>query len=542
MKFRIVLCIFSLSSTSTLVSAEQKQVRRVLEIDNEVRHVGTPGRITGLLPSDAVTDHDGSSSKNMHVAAEAQETAMMTFDQHVTTPGSHRDLADECPSSFTINPDTGYPNYSCSAFDCECSAATGDATVKEDLSVHLSGAPTCYRCSKPDGTACGSDYECLLDSICNTSGICEGTSAGNGQCPRTATVSNTGIATSMCDRDADCECSASGDYTVKEDITLDGCFHCSKPNGASCIEDHECLYFSSTCNDDGICGPIQCPNNATVNATTGMTTSECTWLACECSEGDYTVIEDILNNNCYHCAKPDGTSCVEDHECITGSSCVDGICGDAPDPQCTNTVNIVNGTPTYECEVFGCQCSEAGYTLKEDISGTSDGVPVACNRCAKTDGSTCSDSFECSISSSCDGNICVSKTGGGGGDVSTPPPTTGDGQCPNSSRLDSSTGMVISLCDDESSGPCECTSGEYTVKEDITGSGCYHCSKPNGSSCTADDECLYGTSSECVDGICDQLRCSNISTGFCTPYECICDAPLTKSTHTVRGITCYACS
>ena len=253
-------------------------------------------------------------------------------------------------------------------------------------------------------------------------------------CTNYATVGD--YITSYCTIYEDCTCT--GEYSVKEDVSGSGCYHCSKPDGASCTDDHECMTRVSEC-VEGTCAPRQCPNTATRNET--VTSSLCSYEACECS-GEYSVKEDVSGDQCYHCAKPDGAACEDNHECKSSSTCNNGICGTK---QCPHTATV---TDNY---------------------------------------------------------------------------------------------MISSQC---TYNECDC-SGEYGVKEDLTGSGCYHCSKPNGAPCSANDECMNGIS-KCYNGICGALRCPLISQGRCTLDEsCVCEDSSYpyKYNHTFsNGVQCYGCT
>ena len=258
------------------------------------------------------------------------------------------------------------------------------------------------------------------------------------------TCSNTG---NYCTPDASCVCD-DGDYTVKENLRPDlasGCYHCSKPNGAQCADDNECLWGVSECNSAGVCATQQCPNDATVTVdpNTGwpLTTSTCTSQTCQCSDLPYTLKED-LGNGCFHCAKPDGALCSNDHECSSSSACNNNVCGP---PQCSNHAVVSGSSTTSYCTRSSCECS-----------------------------------------------------------------------------------------------------GDYTVKQDITGDGCYHCSKPDGAACQDDHECQYG-SSECANNICTAIvnTCPLLADNRCTfDATCVCEDPNpTKYTYTFQnGSKCYACT
>lgn len=269
-------------------------------------------------------------------------------------------------------------------------------------------------------------------------------------CPAGSTVLPDGSISTTCKYQAWCECKT--EYSVREDLsgTGAGCYHCAKPDGANCIEDFECG-FQSTCLNNK-CGALQCPNTATVSGP--MTTSQCALVDCECSaNGEYSVKETLDLNGvpCYHCAKPDGASCEVNHECQASSIC--------------------------------------------------------------------------NADKKCDGNSVK--------------------QCPMDVVFEN--GKLGSMCTQDA---CECTTGEYTVKQDISGGGCYHCSKPNGASCSSDDECLFGGTSKCLNGKCDDeppKACPLLSNGYCTTdSSCVCDAASANPkfyVHTFQsGLQCYACT
>ena len=430
-----------------------------------------------------------------------------------------RYLQNDCPNTFTIDGE-GTPNFLCSPEDCGCSSMGSEYTVRENLG---STATPCYRCAKPDGASCSNDFECngLTAASCNN-GVC-----GADQCPNTITgIDSEGVATSLCTTTRiDCECTVDG-YTVKQDVSAIGqppCYHCSKPNDSTCSEDHECLVFESVCSNN-FCETQQCPREVIIQDD-GTTSSECSFFTCVCTEDQFTLKEDLTGNGCFHCAIPDGAACSEDHECGRLSTCNNGICSN---DQCPNTATIVDDVPEYDCIPENCECSIGAFNTKETLFF----LGSECFRCAKPNGHTCSEDVECLSSSSCDSGICTARGGA-------------NEQCPSTTRIEND--MPISSCTDNSD--CICSENGFTVKEDITGSGCFHCSKPNGSLCMNDDECLFffgpsQSGSECYDGTCSNFRCPLLSDGTCTPYDCVCEEPEfpMKTTQTVGDVVCFACT
>ena len=274
----------------------------------------------------------------------------------------------QCPNMFSINPENGQPVFTCEpTLECDCTVEP--YTMKEDVAP---GDPTCYRCSKPDGAACVEDFECngLASASCND-GFCGN---GNAQCPNTATVSNTGIITSMCTTNAECECTLD-DFTLREDVSRDNqpaCYHCSKPDGSACQENHECIatFPTSFCND-GICGTEICRSDGEDfiddDGIPG-TSSECTLNdECVCTDGDFTIREEVATG-CFHCSKPDGSTCVENNECLLGSQCIDGICDGQPNcPSIDASTIDFTVDQEFDCTRIGnativpCECSDMNY-------------------------------------------------------------------------------------------------------------------------------------------------------------------------------------
>ena len=290
------------------------------------------------------TSHTAQASlrRNMKV----QEAQAATLQQQKFVPFEHHSVVEPVfgPDKKMVKPhDDAMRALSSSSQTCivdSPSQCTPNAacvcpegyTEKENLRPDL--ATGCYQCSKAIGEQCSHDTECEWGKASCIQGKCQPT-----QCSSYGTTSVWGEYTSNYSQSSyNCECSV-GEFIVKEELDperMPGCFHCSKPVGEQCEEEHECEQGKKCI--DNICSENpkpQCKNTATVQGNNVL--SYCSYEQpdepCECT-APYSVKEQVMNG-CYHCSKPEGEGCSVDHECEFGKACLDnGTCGVPPSPQC----------------------------------------------------------------------------------------------------------------------------------------------------------------------------------------------------------------
>jgi hypothetical protein len=384
------------------------------------------------------------------------------------TPGSTCDGAGACVTPAAT---------SCFPFLCGASACKASCTADADCEPPA----TCANGScglKPPGGVCADGTECA-SGFC-AQGVCCQT-ACTGTCLSCALVASAGTCTPVpqggadptnsCTNAGPASCGTTGFCDGKGacDVFAAGtaCAPPSCPQGATMQTLGRSCDGAGTCKPASTqaCAPYTC--NGTACGATCLTNGDCVAPA----------ICDLQKNTCGDQHGLGGT-CSVDGDCLTGDSCVDGVC--CSTPSC--------GT----CEA----CNVSGH------QGTCSEVPAG----AADPHGRCTASPPCGFIGTCDGA----------------------GACQNASAT---TSCGTASCMNATVTPLGFCNGDGTCKQTPVGCGAYMCAATAAclTTCAGNGDCAPGYS--CANGSCTNLTPNG---GSCTDgTQCI-------SGHCVESVCCGA--
>ena len=377
---------------------------------------------------------------------------------------------------------------SCSPYVCGTNACKNACTANSDC--NLPAMCTNGSCGlKDNGRSCASGTECK-SNFCSQ-GVCCATNC-NGTCKSCSlsatagTCSNVPVGTS----DPQGTCKDQGVATCGTNGVCDGAGACQRyAAGAICVSS-SCATGASTQTNARTCdGAGTCKTATTTNCAPYLCsgTTSCN-TACKV-DGDCTgAICDPMTNLC-GTYKRQGQACNATTDCLTGLSCVDGVCcGSTSCPIC-----------------MACNVTGTPGTCANVPSGTAEPH----TRCATSTTAPCGNTGACNGSGACQMQASGVSCGGASCSVSTyTPPSTcnGAGSCvaPATSTCSPyvcGTGACKSSCaaDTDCVAPNTCQGSGTTMSCAL---------KANGLACTAAGQCISGN---CVDGVC----CGSASCAAC---------------------------
>ena len=176
------------------------------------------------------------------------------------------------------------------------------------------------------------------------------------------------------------------------------------------------------CPPDGQCGIASCPNGLCEYAPNGTIGTACQSGA-EPGIAQCNGTEIVCETFCSNPANA-GAVCDNGNACVTGTVCIDGVCGGGTAVTCTAQD----------------QCHNAG---------TCNPATGVCSNPAKPDGSPCNDGDACTQSDTCQGGVCVGAA---------PVTCTALGQCYNAGTCNPATGVCSNPAKPAGTG-CELDGG-----------------------------------------------------------------------------------
>jgi subtilisin-like proprotein convertase family protein len=433
------------------------------------------------------------------------------------------DTGEDCRTGCSAN------YHCCDGYYC----FSGECVAQKALGETCNGHTECLSGFCVDGFCCDTNCQlgCESCAIAGQEGTCsfhpQNTDPEN-NCPQCLVCSGTGNACVPAEAGSDPvnDCAAMAQTSCGYDGNCDGAGACGFwGDGTECFAQYcvgGTVFYADTCNGGGVCtdgGNLSC-DGYTCDAAGLDCRTECTEQF-HCAFGYYC-------NDASECVpkKGLGETCDSNDECSSWY-CVDGYCCNGPcasqcqacnqagsEGYCTNLAN--NTDPESECGP--CRVCSGGGSCKNATQGTD---PK--DNCTEMPEWGCGYDGECGGNGSCEywvagtecsAQLCTGSTlylsdscnGAGvcvdaGTQSCTPYKCAGDG----------------SACKTSCTTDADCVSGYY-----CSGAVCV-AKKPNGSSCSAANEC---SSNYCVDGYCCNSGCAGAcracnvagSQGTCTFY------------------------
>ena len=407
----------------------------------------------------------------------------------------------------------------CSPYVCGTNACKIACTSNSDC--NLPAVCTNNSCGlKDNARSCASATECK-SGFCSQ-GVCCSTNC-NGTCKSCSLSATAGTCTNVAVGTSDPQgtCKDQGVGSCGTTGVCDGAGACQRyAAGAICVAS-SCASGSSTQTNARTCdGAGTCKTATTTNCTPYMCsgTTSCN-TACKVDGDCVGAICDPKTNLC-GTFKRQGQACTVTTDCLTGLSCVDGVCcGSTSCPTC-----------------MACNVTGTPGTCANVPSGTAEPH----TRCATSTSSPCGNTGACNGSGACQLQASGVSCANASCSVSTyTPPSTcsGAGSCVAPATMSCSpyvcgTGACKSSCtaDSDCVSPNTCQ-GSGTTK---------NCAlKANGLTCTAAGQCISGS---CVDGVC----CGSASCAACNAcnisgHAGTCSGTAAGATDTRCGATTSAC-
>ncbi len=390
-----------------------------------------------------------------------------------------------------------------------------------DAGVCNTGTGVCSNPNKIDGTACNDGNACTHTDTCQT-GACTGSNPV--VCTALDQCHNVGVcntSTGICSNPNKTDGTACNDSNACTQTDTCQSGTCTGTNPILCTPIDQCHQtgvcdpISSLCSD-----PIQ-PNGTTCNDGNACTqTDACQSGTCSgsnpvvCSALDQCHDAGVCNTGTGICSNPNktaGTACNDGNACTHTDTCQTGVC--------------TGGNPVV-CSALD-QCHDVG------VCNTTTG---ACSNPAKSDGTACSDSNDCTQTDTCQSGACT-----GSNSVVCPTPD----QCHTAGTCDPGTGICSNPTKPDGTG---CSDGDACTYPDTCQAGT--CVAANSIVCVAQDECHDPGSCDPSSGRCsnpvkaDDTPCA-LGLGSCLAGVCksndgqpCTDASACTSTYCVDGYCC----
>jgi len=386
------------------------------------------------------------------------------------------------------------PVDSCANVKCSAIDACHDAGICDSATGQCKAGP-----SKVDGTAClGADL-CVANQTC-LAGLCVGgvgkSCSASDQCHDPG-VCNPATGTCSDPVKSDGSVCSDGNACTQTDTCVGGACLGTKP--VTCGTPDSC-HQQGVCNSDtGTCpNPIK-TNGVTCSTDLCKTGEVCTNGTCgggatkTCVALDDCHIVGVCDSHsglCSNEVKPDASICDDHNACTTGESCVGGAC--------------LGGT-TKTC-VASDQCH---------ASGVCDRQTGACSNPVVANGTACTSSDKCLVSTVCTAGSCggTPKTCGAlDGCHQAGTCDSGSGDCSNPTAADGTTCSGSSKClsgETCTGGSCgggtakSCLAADQCHAAGVCDSSSGACSNPpvaDGTACSVSDLCVVST--VCTGGSC----------------------------------------
>ena len=328
---------------------------------------------------------------------------------------------------------------SCVTGECQCSSK---CPFSSKCAQGCTLPATCINLPSQFPDYCGEKK--AIGGDCRGANECLSGTCGNGRCtlktPGAACKSSSECASSSC-YDGVCECStlcvynptscAKGCSLGNTCITLPAPFpdYCGKKraNGEICRGANECL--SGTCTN-GRC-TLKTPA-AACKSSSECASNRCVAGVCECSSScpnDSVSCAQVCLSPSTCIALPDpsadycgqkkenGEACRGENECLSGSSCIRGICGKTVGGTCVGDIDCISGSCyTSVCDECAESCDydpvlcQQGCSLPKTCIFVDAPSPYYCDE-KKAKGAACSEAVQCE-SGPCMGGLCVGKIPG----------------------------------------------------------------------------------------------------------------------------------
>jgi hypothetical protein len=397
-------------------------------------------------------------------------------------------------------------------FPFKCGSAVCKASCTSDADCAAPAVCTGGSCGlKQTGNACAEGMECL-SGFC-AQGVCCNSNC-NGTCQSCALPAKLGLCSNVADGGTDPHgrCADQGQASCGTDGVCDGSGACrvyaagTACAAASCAAGSSTLTLTRTCDGAGTCKP------ATTQACAPFLCNGVSACKAACTVDADCLLPNICDPQTNLCGNKRrlGQTCAQTSDCLTGNSCVDGVC-----------------------------CSSASCGLCQSCA-----VPGLAGSCANVASGAvdphggCPANPPCGNSGTCNGAGACAQAGVGvacgtascAGSTYTPVShCTGTGAC----AAPTTSGCSPYVCGTSACLTVCATDGDCVAPFTCQGTGSTRsCAlKANGLTCTGGGQCISGN---CVDGVCcgsascPACQACNVSgTGACAPVAAGTAAPAT---------------
>lgn len=364
-------------------------------------------------------------------------------------------------------------------------------------------AGLCVSTNAPTGTGCGDPTvtDCDLADTCNATGVCQqNRKANNALCTSDGNACN---GTERCQTGA---CVSNNVNPCAANVNAPNCVVGGTPDMftcATCTSDNQC-------NDNNACTADTCTAGACLFTPLPVGTN--------CGPVDQTVdtcnLQDTCNGQgaCLQNLAPNGTVCPDADLCNGTEKCLNGVCGDGPDPclaplvcdpidgscKCTADAQCTDGLFCNGSEV----CNIPGGNTVGTCGPAADTTP--CNQPTTPDCDEATDSCRCSTNAQCsDGAFCTgTETCVSGACVATGNPCTSLGltcnegadrcDCNDNGDCNQTLYCAPQVCTNGqcAAGPARCPAGQQC---DERNDRCATCLSSDDAICDDDNDCTLDT-------------------------------------------------